>query len=64
MLVIATNNLRTLRFFSPRQLPPFAEATSKFIAAQDFWESLDPWSSKLAPGGSLFVLFRLFLRHG
>lgn len=58
MLVIATNNLQTLRFFSPSQLPPFAEPTAKFIAAQDFWETLDPWSSPLAPGGSLAPALR------
>lgn len=53
MLVIATDDLRALRFFSPSQLPPFAEPMAKLIASREFWETLNPWTSPLAPGGSL-----------
>jgi hypothetical protein len=53
MLVIATDNLRTLRFFSANQVPPFHIPTSNLIAAQEFWSSLNAWSSPLAPGGAL-----------
>lgn len=53
MLVIASDNLRTLRFFTPFQVPPQHEAMSNLIAARDFWDTLQPWSSPLAPGGAL-----------
>ncbi|ORY90270.1 hypothetical protein BCR35DRAFT_299873 [Leucosporidium creatinivorum] len=53
MLVIATDNLRTLRFFSPNQVPPFHVPTSNLIAAREFWDTLQPWNSPMAPGGAL-----------
>lgn len=53
MLVIATDNLRLLRFFSANQVPPFHVPTSNLIAAREFWDTLNPWSSPMAPGGAL-----------
>ncbi|KAK4049623.1 hypothetical protein OIO90_005382 [Microbotryomycetes sp. JL221] len=53
VVVIATDNLQQLRFFTANQVPPYHEPLSNLIAAQEFWQQYPTWNSLLSPGGSL-----------
>lgn len=52
VVVIATDNMKTLRFIKLGTIRPFVEPISRFLAKRDWWESVPIWKGTLAPGGA------------
>ncbi|KAL8286253.1 hypothetical protein RQP46_004741 [Phenoliferia psychrophenolica] len=52
VMVIATNNMKDLRFFKIGQIAPFHVPMSDLLAHRERWESMPIWKGEFAPGGS------------
>lgn len=58
IMVIATKEMRELRFFKIGLIAPFLVPMSETLANEANWSRMPPWKGRLAPGGSLYVPLR------
>lgn len=53
VIVVATNQMQTLRFLKPGHVRPHDEELAEILGKPEVWSTVAPWQGLLAPGGRL-----------
>lgn len=63
VVIIATDNFKTIRFLRPGMIRPNVQDLSALLSEPDVWKNAPVWESSYAPGGSLCVHILGFCFH-
>lgn len=60
VVILATDNFKTIRFLRPGMIRPNVQDLSALLAEPDVWKNAPVWEASYAPGGTLCVFLLSF----